>query len=221
MTDVSHTPEKKEIRRALVNAALATLEQQGWTVVKVKGGGKGRVRKITKAGKSKLAAIRTTQDSYLAFPRNEEDSGWITLSDVDVVVAASVDDPTDPAFALVHIFDGDEMRDRFDRAYKARIDAGHSIPLGRGLWLALYEEEGTAPGRVGAGAGLVHPPIAKVPLKGGGRADARRLVERSRTPASSDDAADDVAPLTIAEAKARLARTLGVDPSAIKITVEA
>lgn len=221
MTDVSRTPEKKVIRVALVNAALATLERQGWAVAKVRGGGKGRIRKITKGGKSRLAVIRTTQDRYLAFPRNEEDSGWITLSEVDVVVAASVDDPTDPKFALVHIFDASEMRDRFDRAYKARIDAGHSIPLGRGLWLALYEEEGTAPGRVGAGAGLAHPPVGRVPLKEAGSLGMRQPSKSPRTFPPANDAHDDVAPLTIAEAKARLARTLGVDPSAIKITVEA
>jgi hypothetical protein len=218
MTDVSQTAEKKEIRRALVDAALATLEQQGWAVAKVRGGGKGRVRRITKAGKSRLAVIRTTQDRYLAFPR-AEDGAWITLSDVDVVVAASVDDAVDPHFALVHIFDGDEMRQRYDRAYKARIDAGHSIPDGRGLWLALYEEESNAPGRVGAGAGLVHPPIAKVPLNGVGRSGGRPSTDTPRK--SADGAPDEYVPLTIAEAKARLARTLGVDPSAIKITVEA
>ena len=89
MTDVSKTPEKNRIRRALVNAALTTLEQQGWKIARVKGGGKGRVRRITKNGKSQLAVIRTTQDQFLAFPRNEDDTGWVTLDEMDLVVAAS------------------------------------------------------------------------------------------------------------------------------------
>src|SRR5688500_12007934 len=72
LADVSKTPEKKRIRRGLINAALATLEREGWKVARVKGGGKGRVRRITKNGKSQLAVVRTTQDTWIAFPRNED-----------------------------------------------------------------------------------------------------------------------------------------------------
>lgn len=219
MTDVSKTPEKKLIRRRLIEAALETLESQGWSVTRVKGGGKGRVRRITKNGKSQLAVIRTTQDTWIAFPRNEDDAQWVTLSDVDVVVAASVDDPSKPKFALVHIFDANEIRDRFDRAYTARRAAGHTIPLGRGVWVSLYDEEGTSPvQRVGAGAGVAHPPIAKVPLDRNDAPGAGISVVPPTKPSSPSDADG---PLTIAQAKARLARTLGVDPSSIRITVEA
>ena len=64
------------------------------------------------------------------------------------------------------MIDANEMRDRFDRAYAARLAADHTIPMKRGVWLSLYEEEGTNPvQRVGAGAGLTNQPIAKeVPL---------------------------------------------------------
>ena len=96
MTDVSSTPEKKRIRRALVNAGLATLEAQGWKVARVKGGGKSRIRRISKNGKTHLAVIRTTQDQFLAFPRNEDDTGWVTLDEMNYVVAASVDDMENP-----------------------------------------------------------------------------------------------------------------------------
>lgn len=221
MTDVSKTEGKKIIRRALVNAALVTLERQGWKAARVKGHGKGRVRRITKNGHSQLAVIRTTQDTWIAFPRNEDDTSWVTLDDVDVVVAASVDDPADPKFALVHMFDAKEIRERFDRAYAARRAADHSIPVGRGVWVSLYREEGTNPiQNVGAGAGLAHPPIARVPLdeadpRGGGPPP----VTPPRPTPGTGDAEDES--LTIAQAKARLARTLGVDPSSIKITVEA
>src|SRR5690349_6749357 len=96
MANVTITPAKKRIRRILVNAALTTLEREGWKVAKVRGGGKGRVRRITKGNKSLLAAIRTSQDEWIAFPRNDDDTAWVTLSDVDVVVAAAVDDPANP-----------------------------------------------------------------------------------------------------------------------------
>ena len=66
---------------------------------------------------------------------------------------------------------------------------------------------------VGAGAGSAHPPIARVPLDEAGGVAATN----GGTPPADDDS---LAPLTIPEAKARLARTLGVDPAAIRITVE-
>lgn len=220
MTDVSSTPEKKRIRRALINAAISALENQGWKLTRVKGGGKGRVRRIAKDGESHLALIRTTQDTWIAFPRNQDDTKWVTLSNVDVVVAASVDDPARPKFAQVHLFDADEIRDRFDRAYAARLAAGHTIPLGRGVWVSLYDDEATSPvQRVGAGAGIAHPPIARVPLDESDPPEARVQVAPTERPDGAGDA--DGESLTIAQAKTRLARTLGVDPSNIKITVEA
>src|SRR5438034_4859928 len=141
MANVTKTPEKKRIRRLLVNAALSTLEKEGWKVARVRGGGKGRVRRITRGNKNLLAAIRTSQDEYIAFPRTDDDSAWATLSEVDVVVAAAVDDARNPKFAQVHIFDAGDLRQRFDRAYAARRAAGHTIPVGRGVWVSLYRSE--------------------------------------------------------------------------------
>jgi hypothetical protein len=228
MTDVLKTPEKKIIRRALVAAAYATLEREGWKVGRARGRGvKGRVREITKDGKTQLAAIRTSQDHWIAFPRNQsprnqQDTKWVTLADVDVVVAAAVDDPTQPKFAQVHIFDAKDLRERFDRSYAARRKAGHTIPVGRGMWVSLYYPDSDDPvNRVGGGIGLDHPPIARMPLDEsastsvGGRPPAMPPTSYA---AAGDD--DDFEPLTIPEAKARLARTLGVEPAAIRITVE-
>ena len=107
----------------------------------------------------------------------------------------------------------DDMQGRFDRAYAARLAAGHTIS--HGVWLSLYEEEGTSPvQRVGAGAGIANPPIAVVPL---GESDTP--VAQTKQPNWASDI--DEQSLTIAQAKTRLARTFGVDPSSIKITVEA
>jgi hypothetical protein len=102
-------------------------------------------------------SLRTTQDTWIAFPRDNTDQKWVTLSEVDTVVAISVDDADEPRFAQVHVVDGHEMRDRFDRAYDARRAAGHTIPVGRGVWVSLYQREAQSPAnRVGAGAGLDH-----------------------------------------------------------------
>ena len=133
---------------------------------------------------------------------------------VDDVVAVSVDDRNNPKFAKVHIIDGDDIRERFNRAHAARMQAKHSIPVGRGVWVSLYLPEANDPvTHVGAGAGLKYPAIATVPLVQG-PANVEQIV--STKPPQLEEA-----PLTIAEAKRRLAITLGVDPANIKISVEA
>jgi len=215
MTNVYGTPEKVTMKALLFRIAVETLEKDGWKVQREPGSGKSSVRRITKGKESQLVSIRTTQDTWVAFPRTPGDKSWRTLDDVDAVVPVSVDDRENPRFAKVHIVDGDEVRARFNRAYKARKAAGHSIPVGRGVWVSLYDQEATDPvSRVGAGMGLEFPPIAMVPLSS----------EQIAAAAVDDD--EDVAPveegpLSIAEAKRRLALTLGVDPANIKITVEA
>ena len=217
MTDVGG-PKKTRIRRLLVDSCVQALEREGWLVTKPGGFGNARIRRIAKDGKSKLAAIKTTQDQWLAFARRNN-GRWATLSDVDVVVVASVD-PDDPEFARIHLIDAEELRDRFDRAYAARRAANHTIPTGRGVWIALYENEASDPVTlVGAGAGIANLPIDRVPLTEGGAPATRST---ATTAAQSADASDpDERTLTIAEAKERLARSFGVAPSNIKITIEA
>lgn len=226
MTNVSGSAEKVRIRKLLFLAGVSTLQKEGWTVDKIPKFGKSSVRRITKGRDSQIVSIRTTQDQFIAFPRNDTDSAWVTLSEVDAVVAVSVDDSR--KFAQVHMIDGDEMRDRFDRTYAARRAAGHTLPLGRGVWLPLYLPDAESPpAQVGGGAGLAHPPIARVPLPPPGARSVTSLdVEGSDEPDDGDDLNvdepdSDSVPITIGEAKRRLALSLGVDPSSIKITVEA
>lgn len=223
MTNVYGTPDKISMKKMLFNIAVESLEKAGWKVERVPGSGKSSVRRITKGAESKVVSIRTTQDQWIAFPRIEDDSAWRTLEEVDAVVPVSVDDRDAPRFAKVHLIDGDEMRARFNRAYEARKKAGHSIPIGRGVWVSLYIPESNDPvSLIGAGAGLKFPPIAVVPL-------SPELIAEQDADDTEDDAdgrptavsSRSEAPLTIAEAKRRLAATLGVDPASIKITVEA
>ncbi|MEQ1756700.1 MAG: hypothetical protein ABL986_00140 [Vicinamibacterales bacterium] len=230
MTNVSKTVKKTRLRRWLRDIAIKALQDEGWTVGRVPGGSSS-VRRITKNKESKTVSIRTSQDAWIAFPRNQEDTDWVTLSEVDEVVAASLD-PDDHAFATVFRLDGDDVRRRFDRAYKARIDAGYSIPVGRGVWVSLFREESTDPvTHVGAGIARGRRPLVRVPLEidtaglqpevelepyvasGDGRDNTP---PSTRTPSAADNEG-----ITIPEAKRRLALHLGVDPSSIKITVEA
>ena len=118
------------------------------------------------------------------------------------------------------MIDANEMRNRFDRAYAARLAAGYTIPSGRGVWVALYENDVSDPVTlVGAGAGVANKPIARVSLA---EATAPAASVPVMATVQREDAGNgDEESLTIADAKTRLARTLGVDPSSIKITVEA
>jgi hypothetical protein len=212
--------DKAELRRRLFGVGVDTLQKNGWKVERVQGVGKSSMRRITKGAESKLVSIRTSQDTWIAFPRNKKDQTWVTLSDVDTVVAVSVDDRHEPCFAQVHLIDGDEMRDRFDRAYTARKAAGRSIPLGRGVWVSLYHHEAQDPvNQVGAGAGLAHPPIARVSLNELapiGAADGTEAIDTAENRLPDADNS-----LTVGEAKRRLAITYGVDPSNVKIIIEA
>lgn len=216
MTNVSNSPSKVQRRRKLFQVGLEALRREGWKVERIQGSGKSSLRRISKNGESKKVTIRTTQDTWIAFPRERDDSDWVTLSEVDFVLAVSVDDPDEPKFAQAHLIDGNEMRDRFNRAYSARLAAGHTIPTRRGVWIALYQEEEDEPvNRVGAGAGLQHPPMLRLPLD--------EIIPDGHDN-DDDDEEDSEVPgenLTIAEAKRRLALTFGVDPSSVKITIEA
>src|ERR1700733_8146940 len=127
MTNVYGTPEKASMKAQLFAIAVHALEKDGWKVERERGSGKSSVRRITKNRQSKLVTIRTSQDTWIAFPRTDGDKSWRTLDDVDAVVPVSVDDPENPKFARVHLIDGDEVRSRFNRAYKARMDAKRSI----------------------------------------------------------------------------------------------
>lgn len=219
MGNVSATVEKVALRKRLFEIGVMALEAEGYLVERVPRAGKSSVRRITKGGVSQISAIRTMQDAHISFPRAPDNKGWTTLSDVDVVVAVSVDDREHPRFAQVHLLDGNVVRDHFERAYAARRRAKYSISPGQGMWISLYDAEKDDPVTlVGAGLGLRYPPIAKVsldqepsPQKGGVAAEIQNGV----------GLALDSAPLTISEAKRRLAVALGVSPDSIKITVEA
>ncbi len=217
MANIFGSTKKISRKAELFKAALAALEKDGWAVERIPKVGKSSIRRITKGLESKVVTIRTSQDTYIAFPRDNEAKEWATLAMADMVVAASIDDRENPRFAQIHLIDGDEMRDRFDRSYKARLDAGHTIPSGRGMWLSLYEEENNdIPSLVGAGAGLDNPPISRVPLE----------EERDQTHAEPskfappDPAAPSNAQLSISDAREQLAKTFGVDPSHVKISIE-
>ena len=137
MTNIYGSSEKASMKSQLFRIAVDALEKDGWKVERVQGSGKSSVRRITKGAKSKIVSIRTSQDTWIAFPRVAEDKGWRTLDEVDAVVPVSVDDQHNPKFAKVHMIDGAEMRDRFDRAYAARKKAAYDPDRTRRVGLTV------------------------------------------------------------------------------------
>lgn len=226
MTNVS-APGKVAVRNFLRTAAVKELEKLGYKVERIPRAGKGSLRRLTKDGVSKTVTIRTSQDAWLAFPRNDDDTGWLTLEDADLVVVASLTHK-DSALANIHLMDADDVRARFDRARAARLKAHHVMPAKRGIWISLYEEEASQPvSLVGAGAGLDprHRRLAEnlpVMVDGfeGPDGEAEDDPTEGLEPVGAGEPGDEHGPLTISEAKRRLALTFGVDPSAIKIIVE-
>lgn len=224
MTNIFKNDEKVWRKHRLFQIGIETLEADGWTVSKERGLGKASVRRISRGKESKLVSIRTTQDCWIAFPPKPKGKGWVTLDVVDVVLAVSVDSMESPKEVLVHWIPAAEMRKRFDAAYKARAKANRVQPEGRGLWIPLYhrEEESENVSYVGGGAGLDFPPIKVAPLGQPAPSDRADVFDSDD---DDDRTAEDGelhdAPLSIAEAKRRLALTLGVPESSIRISVEA
>jgi hypothetical protein len=223
MTNVNATPEKRATRRGLFALGLKALEGQGFSVSRISREGKASVRRITKGADSYKVSIRTSQDTWIAFPRKSNGKGWVTLDDVDFVLAVSADDRHNPTKAQAHLIPGDEARARFDRAYEARKQVGYSLPTGRGIWLSLYDVEAHHPATlVGAGMGLDFPAIETRDIN---NLDRDGEPETANADAFDDEATEiassvEVECLTISEAKRRLAATLHIPESDIKISIE-
>ena len=57
----------------------------------------------------------------------EKGTKWKTLSDVDLVAVASVDDRDNPENIEVYLFPAADVRKRFNAAYKARTKGGLKV----------------------------------------------------------------------------------------------
>lgn len=191
---------------------MDTLKAQGWVIERIPKCGKSSLRRISKGQVSQVACIRTSQNGSIGFQRDEI-GGWVTLTNAEVVVVVSVD-VLNADYVKVHFFDAREVEEQLNRRYQARKDANHKLSEKHSIWLELYSlDKDDLPSYVGNGIGLnPETVIARESLK-----EIRLRYQ------ATIELVDEVAleePLTIAEAKNRLALTLGVSVDAIKITVE-
>ncbi|MEY9498997.1 hypothetical protein ABIF33_008017 [Bradyrhizobium elkanii] len=210
----------------MVEGAKRALEANGYKSDREPGRGLSNVWTITKNGESRKASIRTTRDRWIAFPPLDDGKKWKTLDEVDAVIVATVDDRDDPKRVEVYIFPATDVRERFDAAFAARTAAGQTVRNNFGMWVRLDHDTRNIPRSVGSGIVDQYKPIAVFPiadlLTEASAIDPVALGDFDSDTANDDpEALDNDPPLTIAEAKRRLALTFGVKPENIKITVEA
>ena len=149
----------------LVRAAKRALEEQGLSPSRLPGRGRSNIWEIEEERRRKKVSIRTTKDRWFAFPPLKNGTEWKTLDKVEIVVVAAVDDREDPRSVEVYRFDADEVRERFDASYEARIAAGHIVRENFGLWVNLDVDDRELPASVGSGLASKHAPIAVYPLE--------------------------------------------------------
>ena len=200
----------------LVNAAIRALTEAGYVPQRQPGRGRANVWTVEEGGKQQRVSVRTTRDRWFAFPPLDNGAKWKTLSDVDIVVVAAVDDPDDPNRIEVYRFDATEVRERFDTSYAARIKAGRSEPDNFGMWVGLDVDNRGLPASVGSGLASDHAPIAVYSL------DQLIPENRDAAPDGAEDGEDlEPSPGTIAavmkQARGRIAALSGVDIADVKL----
>ncbi len=209
---------KVEAWHMLVKAGRQAAEAEGYELDRQPGRGRSNIWKVKRDGKVQLACIRTTRDRWIAFP--PMNGGWKTLDKVDLVIVTAVDDVDDPKNAEVFIFEADEVRERFNDSYKARVEDGQSIRDNFGMWVCLDRYDRDVPASVGSGLAEEHEPIAVYSLselKVSGEA-------QDREPLEVDEDRRIKEPQTIAEvlagASAEIAKIAGVDASNVKLDLK-
>lgn len=209
----------------LVRAARRALEEQGYTVVRMPGRGLSNIVKITKDGKTALAAIRTTQDRYIAFNPLEA-GGWKTLDEVEWVVVAAVDKPEAVAKIIVHLFPAADVRQRFNASLEARLAAGYG-KKDFAMWLALdLDDTSGSPSAVGSGIVGQYEPIGvysadELTALPGAPAEAETAIAEAATP---PEPAQEAKPTSIADvlraAREQIARIAGVRVDAVSLELK-
>lgn len=200
----------------LVEAAKNALSASGYEIERIPGRGRSNVWKVAKGGVEQLASIRTTRDRWFAFP--PLDDKWKTLDDVEIVIVSAVDDPEDPRSAQVYLFSAEEVRERFNAAYEARIEAGQKVRHNFGMWVCLDEDTRGIAASVGSGIANQHDPIAEFTL------DQIEASETSQREVQADAENEKTGPVTISEvlasAKTQIAQMAGVGIGQVKLDLK-
>ena len=190
---------------------------RGLAPVRLPGRGRSNTWEIQEDGRCKRVSIRTTRDRWFAFQPLEEGKKWKTLDDVEIVIVAAVDDRYDPHSIKVYRFDADEVRQRFNAARAARIQAELIVHDDFGMWVNLDDDDSA-----GAGLGAENTPLATYPLEeligqNGAEADGIRVGSDEDTAAEASSAALHTVAEVMDWARKRIATLSGARVEAVKL----
>jgi hypothetical protein len=210
--------------RLMTGAAVKGATEAGYTPKRQPGRGLSNTWELSKAGKLKVASLRTTRDRWIAFPPLNGGKHWKTLDKVELVLVSAVDDPENPQNVEVYLFPADDVRKRFNDSYSARIASGHKVRDNFGMWVWLDRGDATIATQVGSGLAADYPAIARFSIDEleaeAGTVD--RDVEGSAF--ESEDASEASAFTTVGEvlawARSEVARLSGMAPDAIRLDLK-
>jgi len=186
-------------------------------VISGQGIAKGQRVRFEDGGREVTCVIKTSSGGRISFGRRD-DGSWSGLSECDRVVVVA---PTeiDGDELMISMFDRQVLVDAFEANLAAQQKAGMAkVPS----WLSPFHEEGR--GVRGTGDGFDNKALWQEPFAG--KAPVPVDVQLAKSPSALAPAIANAAPatgsvrsLTLAEAKEGLARTFGVSPDAIEITI--
>jgi len=211
--------------RLLVSAAIEGAKKNGYALKRQPGRGLSNTWEVSKGGETKIASVRTTRDRWIAFPPLEEGKRWKTLSDVELVLVAAVDDNKNPQNVDVYLFPADVVRARFDASYAARIEHGHTVRDNYGMWVMLDAGDNQVASQVGSGLAIEYPAIARYSIDEL-EAGAAETESVNVAAALEPDDTEGEAPAfsTVAEvlafARSEIARVTGMSSDAIKLDLK-
>jgi hypothetical protein len=212
--------------KTMVQAAVSGATSQGYKCSRVPGKGLANLWRLEKGGKVRVASIRTTRDRWFTFLPLEGGNSWKTLDEADVVLVASVDDKDHPTAVEVYLFEADEVRERFNEAHAARVEAGHVVKDDFGFWVNLDLDHRPTATAVGSGLAAKHDPIAVYPLADLVSAPKFDGTSKPATvsPSTEESGSEVGQPASIAEvmawAREHIARLAGVRPEAVKLDLK-
>jgi hypothetical protein len=204
----------------LVDTARRGAVDLGYKMERVPKKGLSNIWQMTKGDQSRRVAIRTTRDRWFTFLPLEGGAKWKTLDEVEMVLVAALDSQ-DKAIE-VYLFTVDEVRKRFDAAYKARKEANHVLNDNFGFWINLDVDKRQTATSVGSGLADDFKPVATYPL--GDAVTAPTTSAAATTPEADETPLGEWQPGSIAEAmdwvRHHIARIAGVKTDAVKLDLK-
>jgi hypothetical protein len=212
----------KARQRALSHATLTLLQQKGYVVglsLKIPG---AFGYHATRSEKPTRIGIKTSADRWVGVPRNQAGS-WGLIGAVDELFVVTFNDRYNPTRLQVIAFDPKQVIAMGEQVYAKAQKEGQS-----GLqWIPLDNQQNKETTAMAAGPLGPHGTIISDEeiqwTSGDAPEPDKPSAAEISTPPANGPAPEATRPplrLTIPEAKAALALTFGVNPDAIKITVE-